>query len=133
MKILKTILIAVIPALIFFDMVDPVLLGIIGFAYILGLIVEGLATFLLGSAHISDDPEFKEITHDRMVASIEDDPQFFTRSSIEALLHIFALVMIFPLSTLVGSVMVLYTTLFIGNLYFSKKSIDYATIPTDSE
>ena len=125
MKWIKTLCICIIPSLIFFDMIDPILMIIIGVFYGLSIILEALACIILGSAYFSKDRLFKQITHDRMVGEIEQDTSFFTRSIIETLLHSFALVMIYPLSIVVSVIMFSYIVLFVMNLIFCKKSIDY--------
>lgn len=103
---LLTLLIGItIPSLIYFDMVDSVLMIIIGVYYSFILLVNLLGVIVLGGFSWSTDNVFKDTIQERLKLEMGDDVNYHYRISALLIFEMFALYMICQLTLIVGAIL----------------------------
>lgn len=125
LKAISWLISIIIPALLVFDIIDPIFLIIIGVIYVLELIVNLLGVIILGAFAYADDTEFKMTIKSRLLDEMKDDKHFYFRSSTFVILGIFTLYMLAPLTTAVSIILGCSLVLQLINIYLVKKVMNY--------
>ena len=124
LRILTLILGLAIPSLIYFDMIDLILLVTIGIYYSIILLTNGLGALLLAAHCTSNDEDFKDILHDRLKTEMLEDRHYNYRIISLLILEFFTVLMVYPLSLIVASILVVMMLFRVTNILLIKKVLN---------
>jgi hypothetical protein len=102
-------------------MVDPIILMVIGFYYAFDMLVNLLGVIILSLTMVADDQEFRDVVHERVVDLMNEDKNFYYRSTLLLIINSAVLYMIIPLSATVSVILGLGLVLNIANMILSLK------------
>lgn len=102
LRIFTLLINIIIPSVIYFDMVDPILMTIIGIYYLYMLMVNLIGGLILSAFFATKDVEVKSILQERLKGEMAEDVNYHYRMLIGLVFGCFALYMIYPLSMIVS-------------------------------
>ena len=102
LRIFTLLINIIIPSMIYFDMVDPILMTIIGIYYLYMLMVNFIGGLILSAFFATKDNEVKSTLQERLKNEMAVDVNYNYRIFTLLIFEGFALYMIYPLSMIVS-------------------------------
>jgi NADH:ubiquinone oxidoreductase subunit H len=123
-KIINLIISLAIPVLLYFDMVDPFILIMIGVYCGFSMVVNLLGAVILTATQLADDLEFKNVMKERTINTMTEDKNYFYRSTAVLITNCFILYMIIPYSITVSVIIGITMLLMLINMILISRIMD---------
>ena len=102
LRIFTLLINIIIPSMIYFDMVDPILMVIIGICYLYMFMVNFIGALILSAFFATKDAEVKSTLQERLKSEMAEDVNYHYRIFTLLIFESFTLYMIYPLSLIVS-------------------------------